>query len=285
MEQTIPIILEQLRYTQEYKNLSDYYIKNDIKLKYNLKTVKKVDLILALKDTKDAKSTTEQVNIPEEIVGEIASYLPITKSRAINKQYLKSYQQQWENLKKDFFIVLNTICPYYLSGRGFNWEPEIFKEKDDIDFDKVIQLGAKIFDSDTLKKIEKASDLEDYVEYLIKFDNKILHELAQITVPYSTIIIKYIEDTWYEKPKQWYNDKTKTKLPLLKTKKYIKVDNPFMSVTISQSLKGSRINIEDILFASVALAVDKTRTVDKYDIISDVNGILTLEPDIDNYST
>lgn len=50
MEPTIPVILDQLRLTKKYKNLSDSTIKSKIKRQYKLKTVKKDDLLSALSD-------------------------------------------------------------------------------------------------------------------------------------------------------------------------------------------------------------------------------------------
>lgn len=124
----------------------------------------------------------------------------------------------------------------------------------------------------------------DSIVYIYNLNPEILQKLAAEPIPYYNVTIKYTEDNWYGKPKQWYNS-TKYILPQLSSKTYIKVKEPFMEVTISENKKKAPITLDDILFATRALMVDSTRTADKYYIISEISEELILEPKIDNYST
>ena len=54
---------------------------------------------------------------------------------------------------------------------------------------------------------------------------------------------------------------------------------------MDKNLKKDDITFEDILFATRGLCVDETRTIDSYNILKITDDVLTLEPNIDNYST
>jgi len=137
-------------------------------------------------------------------------------------------------------------------------------------------------------------DNDDVLIPLINLTN-----MANKTVNYKKVILKYADNYWDEYPsKDWYNHPTKwwkddnfkkDLLPFLSTRKYIKVINRFMEIEIDSKIKGFKITYDDILFATRGLAKDDTRTVcnydDKYSIILNTNDILILEPHIDNYST
>jgi len=62
-----------------------------------------------------------------------------------------------------------------------------------------------------------------------------------------------------------------------------------MQVTVSAADKGNDLTIDDILFATRALAMDDTRTVTEgyagYTVLEQRGDTLILEPDIDNFST
>jgi hypothetical protein len=128
----------------------------------------------------------------------------------------------------------------------------------------------------------------------ITYDEKYLEGLSKKRIMYKTVIIKFSENSWNGVPDEWYNQesnkwwkKTKSKLLPLNTRKYIKIVEPFMEVSISSVIKGSLITIDDILFASRDLMADATRTIDEgYKVLSsDKNAVLILEPCIDNFST
>ena len=60
--ETIDSILEELR-KNKYPNMSDYYIKKEIKAKYNLKSVTKKDLLKDLHD-EDSENFTQSMILP-----------------------------------------------------------------------------------------------------------------------------------------------------------------------------------------------------------------------------
>lgn len=80
---TIPDILEKLRKTSEYSNQSDYYIKKNIGIKYNLKSVKKVDLI------KELESLNKAIDLPNDILYQILLNADVTtiKSLCMSNNY------------------------------------------------------------------------------------------------------------------------------------------------------------------------------------------------------
>lgn len=84
-------------------------------------------------------------------------------------------------------------------------------------------------------------------------------------------------------PKTRTRTDRKYRVPRLFTRKYITVDKPFWEISIDSNKKGSPITVDDVLFASRALMVDHTRTINGgYKVIQETNDILVLEPDIDN---
>jgi hypothetical protein len=114
-------------------------------------------------------------------------------------------------------------------------------------------------------------DFEGYISLRIPYTYAI--QVAQHNIPYETVVIMYQEDNWYRKPRVWYNKPSKWwvgyshylqpyVLPYLKTRKYLKVNDPFLKVTLSASKKGASLTIDDVLFATRALMCDDTRTVD-----------------------
>lgn len=156
-------------------------------------------------------------------------------------------------------------------------------------------------DKFTVKSFE---DLVNDEEYDIIFDTNYLEQKAKTILPYKKIIIKYTKNTWRSKftdfniETAWYNQKSKwfvhkkssswskeDVLPFLNTRSYINVVEPFMNVEIEKSLKKDFLTIDDILFATRALAGDETRVYDKFSLISEKNGVLTLTVEMDNYSS
>lgn len=119
----------------------------------------------------------------------------------------------------------------------------------------------------------------------------LLQELADTTVPFKTVIVKYRKNEWFgqltphwNSVSKWFGPR-KTRLPFLSTRPWITVDEPFMQVTLSADKKGSLLTLDDILFATRVLAVDTTRTYDKFKILSENETTLVLEPEMDNWST
>ena len=73
--------------------------------------------------------------------------------------------------------------------------------------------------------------------------------------------------------------------PDLSSRPYIHVIDPFMKVIIDAKEKGSLLTIDDILFATRALSLDATRSYDRFRILNETLHTLSLEPEMDNWST
>ncbi len=61
--ETIPDIMSKLKTYNQYHYLSDYYIKKEIKNKYNLKTVKKNHLLTELENLKNITLPSDMINV------------------------------------------------------------------------------------------------------------------------------------------------------------------------------------------------------------------------------
>lgn len=185
-------------------------------------------------------------------------------------------------IKIDYIIfLLTTLGKIYHTGFGFQWDLEIYKDEENGELCEFIETYAikeedemAIFDTDTVKR------------------------LAKMIIPFHTVVLKYPKNYWREKrDTEWYNEestwwkncKVNDKLlPFLNSRSYIIVDDPYIQITISAEKKGSSLTIDDVLFATRALARDGTRTVaddEGYRVLCITTDILTLEPVMDNYST
>lgn len=203
--------------------------------------------------------------------------------------FVKEYKEYF----KTFFFTLNEISRHYHAGRGFD-----NNGTGDYNLDSVIasaEFGATIYDKNdkmlNLKQLKNRKTKK--VNFTVYYDNNFLKTKVKMIVPYRTVVLK-LGGKWYIKPKEeWYNncEEYENNLPNLNTRKFIVVNNPFEQVTISEDLKGSPLTIDDILFATRALAMDEWRTINigynqgDYKILSNTLTTLTLQPTIDNFST
>jgi len=246
----------------------------------------------------------------------------ITKSYPIfnpKKLWLKSQRTQISYLSTvrvyPSLRLLNFLGPYYWGSDGFDFPIEenegLIDDIDDIntynmmyELDLIITLNlpndlpenineqiakSNIDSSKIFYDYLNSQNLEDLSElnaYTYELDTDKLKELASKEILYPKITIKYIKDTWYGKPKEWYKKYIrKNKLEPIQTRPYITVVNPFMEVKLEVKKKGKPLTLDDVLFASRALMIDSGRTVFKYFIISENVNELVLKPDIDNFST
>lgn len=246
-------------------------------------------------------------SLPKEILGEILYFADIKTLISVyrSKLLLLTYDKLFLLLEERIGIDLNeyslreveylltteytvflltTLGKMYHTGFGFNMDYQLEISKDEYD--------EKLCDF-----IKKYADEDDEETELAYFPDYKIIDLAKMTIPFRTVILKYRKDNWYRKgmtvwcneKSTWWNDKKfdERLLPFLNTKPYITVDDPYMHVTISAEKKGSTITIDDVLFATRALAADDTRTVavfrGGYQIISITDDILTLEPSMDNF--
>jgi hypothetical protein len=162
---------------------------------------------------------------------------------------------------------------------------DIFK-LDDSDVDRIMLEFFNTAPAEILNQVDMG--------YTYMPNEAVLKELGEFPIPYRSVIIKYRKNDWYGCPIVWYNslkvpgwlNSPRTdKLPLVSSIPYIEVITPFMEVKVSADIKGSPLTVNDILFATRPLMVDGTRNIFKYDIISENEQELVLEPDIDNFST
>lgn len=198
--------------------------------------------------------------------------------------------------------ILNRLGPLYSGYSGIHPDQYgVCEALYDIDDEELIQdafnNGHKVVrevDNTVLNNIKEYFD--DNCEYAkILYDYIKLKKDLKRTVDQKKVIVKFTDGNLYEYPEKWYNlinPKTrnctdrKFRLPRLWTRKYITVDKPFTEVSIDANIKGSPITIDDILFATRALMVDHTRTINGgYKVIHETNYQLILEPDIDNFSS
>jgi len=205
------------------------------------------------------------------------------------KEFLKAYEDR-------AIFLLNKFGPIYHTYFGL-FDTEVFpstETKKDIEFLRNVFLdGDKIIFDDSGLQVTKISDIHNNESYVILYDlDKVKYEY-QFILPFKTVILKYEKDDWRGKPDEWYNRSSRwwknnrsPHLPYLNTRPYIVVDSPFMHVTVSGDLKGEELTIDDVLFATRALALDDTRTINNgYKILLRTNDTLVLEPDMDNSST
>lgn len=244
--------------------------------------------------------------LPAELVEEISYFCDVKTVIALQKSklFLITYEKLILILSKKIGIdvssyqlkqieyistleyqlfLLSTLGRMYHTGFGLR------------DNDRHLELYKDDYNTDLCEFIKEYADDEDYE--IAYFHDYMLMKLTTMIIPFSTVIIKYQRDTWYSKPDEWYNRKSNwwkddkfqdRLLPFLNTKPYINVVKHVMEVEISAEKKGAAITIDDILFATRALAADDTRTVSDetgYRIISINDNILTLEPSMNNFST
>jgi hypothetical protein len=180
-------------------------------------------------------------------------------------------------MKYDFFFRdLNLLGKFYSSGRGF--VPEIEK----------INNIMVIYDYND----------DEYYNY-----NQCIKRATK-TIDIEKIIIKFSKNDWYGDLVEWYNDNEKQKienerysdeykehyktyklLDTINSRNYINIIKPFMEIHIDAKIKGSKITIEDVLFASRGLCIDHQRNINSFTEIKKTKKMLILEPDIDNFST
>lgn len=180
---------------------------------------------------------------------------------------------------------LNRLAPCYHSGLGFK------KDADQPD------QTVCVFGQDSIKNWwlkNGGTDPEDDDEIHIPVTKLI--DMSKQEIGQTTVVIKFSTNWDKLPPTQWYNlpptaymkmspEYESQRLPFLNTRSYVTVDDPFMQVTVSAKQKGKKITFDDILFATRALAMDDTRTVDYYKSLAKTKAKWVLEPEMDNFST
>lgn len=205
--------------------------------------------------------------------------------------------------KRRAMKLLDELSVDYHAGWGFDWDPERYLYGES-DADKIYatQLtGVKIFCSvdDDNYEFQLGDPVDEAGEYYFKPDMNRLKMLSDMIFPWKRVVLKYTENDWRGNLRAWYNSNYSKEpligakwLPKLDTRKYIVVRELLMCAEVSSESKGESLTIDDVLFANRALSMDPYRTVGEdnatdhiYNILSDDGDTLTIEPDMDNWST
>lgn len=149
-------------------------------------------------------------------------------------------------------------------------------------------------------QITNILNVKDNDTIKIIFNKSCLETLSNRCVKYKTVIIKYQDtDYWesiagpdYKPTTEWFNDIKFNKwhrdwLPIMNTRPWITINEPFMQITLSSEIKGSLLTLNDILFASRGLSHIKYGTVvnnNGYTILNDDEHTLIIQPDIDHFA-
>lgn len=197
------------------------------------------------------------------------------------------------------YTLLNALCHTYNAGLGYYKDEAILNEPNPL-----------LMWKDKVEWIMRI-DPDKNCDVVYNFNLAIAKNCAQnAKIPHSEVVIRLCEKGkryWDEKPDDvtetcfdadpvqtkpvpWYELPERTTangsrmLGPLSTRKYINVTDYYEEVVISRKEKGHKITLDDILFASRALCVGPDRSSDKYTIIKDSKGVLTLLARIDNWS-
>lgn len=183
---------------------------------------------------------------------------------------------------------LNQLCIFFNGYYGYTSKGECYFNKDSIEFvkkalkTKSVELRDE--SSQPIKKIKRG----EYTTY--QFPDGYLELCGREALKFEKVIIKHddpnyweeIPDVWYTSSSEYYN--TNSNVLPVDSRKYIKIIKDFGLVEIDSNIKGSRITLDDVLFASRCFMRDGFRCVDKYKVIRvDNTSILEIEPCIDNY--
>lgn len=191
---------------------------------------------------------------------------------------------------------ITLLAPLYNTSFGLTNDLAVYHPSPN-EFDIMRYIDSAINNGGTMSGVLTSVPLGNikikYHKLTITFDESYIKMVANKYIHFKTVIIKYESaDVWAVKPRfEWYNlsqcednMNSEAYLPLLNTRPWIKIDDPFMQVSISAEIKGSPLTIDDILFAARSLSADTSTKISKagnYLIRNDDNyDILCIEPDI-----
>ncbi len=217
-------------------------------------------------------------------------------NKKFNDMCKLNISKQKKPLIKKIIKKINTIVHLYQGKNGISY----FTLNDNDNIDKIKKLLLKnnafiMMQSENFRKttneinIMTEDEIFDIIEQNgIYYHKKYVDNIMKIKIPFNKVIVKYTSNTWYGKLKEWYNVKNKDYtyiLPRLNTRKYIKIIEKFMIIDIEALCKNAPITVDDIMFATRGLMVDDSRFIDNFKILKIKKDTLTLEPEIDNFST
>lgn len=165
-------------------------------------------------------------------------------------------------------------------------------------FNSCLECNIPVTISDSKDLVNNLSEFIKGDSFTAILDLQFVEKWANMHVYYSTVVINSADpfewqNEWYNKPSRWFVHSNKSLwkpenvLPFLNTASFITVTKPFSHVKIDRNLKENNdyITLNDILFATRALAIDDTRSYTKFTVDSSAMGVLTLRVEMDNYST
>lgn len=184
---------------------------------------------------------------------------------ALNQLYIKynlkaTSFDDFINLYKVYvYELLNNLAALYHPLYGFRWNNELYYEYDEAV--KALQNGEKLYSKGILIISKDELNPSKFYLYLPNEDYKQLEQLATTIMPYNKIILINKRGV-YGLTEPWYEESKVKEFPPLNTKPYIIVNEMYKKITIDAKLKKLPITIDDVLFASRALA-------GKYDVKDD----------------
>ena len=215
-----------------------------------------------------------------------------TAGKKSDSRYMLSFVDQ---------IALNTLCPIYHSGLGYDQEERWESNDEDrylIKLDIFPGLIKKHFMADgqnvAIMDIDKAKECAS--AYKLRHKTIIVrarpcgqsqwlnHTTNEINKP--AVLKADLRSDQADEALDWYE------LPAgdgyvgpLSERPYIHITDRYDEIEIRSSEKKHRITIDDVLFACRGLCYDDTRVVGRFNILSDDGSTLVLMANIDNWST
>lgn len=131
---------------------------------------------------------------------------------------------------------------------------------------------------------------DNYNGISIQFEVSFLTQQLKRQIPFKKVILRQRYE-WLHKPTvEWYNIQSELELPsgqtlhCLNTYPYMRIDDPFVQISISAEIKRCPITIGDILFAGRCLFINKCCLISgngNFRILNpDDHDVLCIEPDL-----
>lgn len=226
---------------------------------------------------------------PEEVLKQCENF------GICDEKFYKDYEKYWSlpdyinRPKRNIRVfttlfLLNEFGPIYGGDRGFESgyasNREIEYDPKNIEDPELGKLIQKYINNRIITNFNKTK----FKYYQIKFPKEYIEKEVSTLIPYKRVTIYGSGGSI--KPTEWYNEKGYwIGLPLLKTRKYIKIIRKFEEVLVDSDIKGSSLTIEDILFSTRALMHRGDRNIEGYRVVKEGKDDLFLSASIDNNST
>lgn len=178
---------------------------------------------------------------------------------------------------------LNRLCTFFSGAYGYTNKGEcLLNKSSSIVIKNALKNNLVNVDDENQHKIK---NVESGMYVCYSFSEGYLKKRSRRKMNYKKVILRVDEEMWDGIPEVWYtssNYDENLKVPPVDSRKWINIVSDFIRVEIDASQKGSKITLDDILFASRCFMIDGYRTVSKYKILSLDDDVLEIEPIIDN---